>query len=342
MGTASDGDRRAFIGLDIGGHTIKGIRLERDGRISARAALPTPASSGAKAVLAAVTGVLTKLRALGEVSATGAGSPGGVDSQGRVAGEAANIAGWGGVDLRAAISKAAGSPAFVRNDGNLAAYAEWAARGLASERSGGYEALLFVGLGAGVGGGFVEGGRILGGVDDRALEIGHAIVYPEGRACACGRAGCAEAYASGPSIGRIAVKMAGLYDTPLSRLARAGTPIGAREVYAAHAKGDELAAAVHAVAAEALSRAVGQALAFLAPDTVVLGGGVLAGAPAFVADVARLAPLYAYAAAGAGVRFEAALLGTESGLLGAALYAAGSTLSRGELLELASSSAKAP
>jgi glucokinase len=322
----SDG---AFIGLDIGGQSIKGFRLESDGLVSERASMATPASSGAQAVLAVVNEVLAKLRHAGKIAAVGVGTPGGVESSGRIVGEAANIPGWPGVELGAAVSRSAEAPAYVRNDGNLAAYAEWAARGGASR------SFLFVGLGTGIGGGYVEDGRLLSGVNDKALEIGHVIVYPEGRKCACGRSGCVEAYASGPSIGRIAVELSARYDTDLAAAARSGARINAREVYGALAKGDELAKAVHAIAAEALSRVIGAALAFLAPDTVVLGGGVLAGATSLVSDVEAMAPRFVYAAASEGVRFERALLGPEAGLLGAALYGASEALSREELFELA-------
>jgi glucokinase len=261
-------------------------------------------------------------------AAAGVGTPGGVDSGGRVVGEAANIPGWPGTELGAAVARACGASAYVRNDGNLAAYAEWAARGGASR------ALLFVGLGTGIGGGYIEDGRILGGVDDKALEIGHAIVYPEGRRCACGRSGCVEAYASGPSIGRIAVELSSGYDTPLARLARSGAAVNAREVYDAFRAGDGLAEAAHRIAAEALSRVIGSAIALLAPDRVVLGGGVMAGAGRLLEDVAALAPLYVYPAASEGLRFEPALLGREAGLYGAALYGAAALLPRDELFAL--------
>jgi glucokinase len=320
----------AYLGLDIGGQSIRGFRLEGDGSISARSAKVTPAALGAEAVLGAIASVVAELRAVGPVAVVGVGTPGGVDPEGRIVGEAANIVGWRGVELAAAVSRAADAPARIRNDGNLAAYAEWAARGGASK------ALLFVGLGTGIGGGFVDGGRILSGVDDKALEIGHIIVHPNGRPCACGRSGCVEAYAAGPSMGRLAVELAPRYDTALSRDARSGASINAREVYAAFARGDELAKEVHAIAAEALSRAIGIALAILAPDTVVLGGGVLVGAKSLVSDVAALAPRYVYEAASEGLRFEGALLGPDAGLLGSALYGASAALSLEELFALSS------
>jgi len=127
----------AYIGLDIGGQSIKGFRLEADGSVSARGSRPTPASSGAAAVLDVVAEVLAGLGTAGAPAAVGVGTPGGIDAAGRIAGEAANIPGWMGTDLRAAVEAAADAPAFVRNDGNLAAYAEWAARG------GAARALLF-------------------------------------------------------------------------------------------------------------------------------------------------------------------------------------------------------
>jgi glucokinase len=321
----------AFVGLDIGGQSIKGFRLERDGSISARATRPTPASSGSKAVLAEIASLLAELRSSGAIVAVGAGTPGGVDLSGRIAGDAVNISGWRGTELGAAVARASGAPAYVRNDGNIAAYAEWAVRG------GSSRALLFVGLGTGIGGGYIEEGCILGGVDDKAVEIGHLIVYPGGRLCACGRPGCVEAYAAGPSIGRLATEMAPRFDSPLALAARKGPAgaINAREVYEALAAGDTLAVEVNAIAVEALSRAIGAALAFLAPDTVVLGGGVIKGAVRLVDEVAATAPQFVYAAASEGVRFERALLGPEAGLLGAALYGASRSLSKEGLFDLA-------
>jgi len=346
----------AFIGLDIGGQSVKGQRLEADGSVSRRARLATPVGSGAGAVLAVVRDVIAELDAGRgtRIAAVGAGTPGGVDSCGRIAGEVANIPGWLGTQLRDAIEEAAGAPAVVRNDGNMAAFGEWAARGGASR------ALLFVGLGTGIGGGFVEDGRILSGVDDRALEIGHIVVYPGGRTCACGRSGCVEAYSSGPSIARIAIDLAlgrdrGLVlgeteggagpgaweDSPLARAIRGGGAADAPAVYAAFARGDALARRVHALAADALARAVASACALLAPDRIVFGGGVLEGAEAIIADVAALVPRYVFDAAYRDCRFERALLGPRAGLYGAALFGASSILVREELLSLAVAAASA-
>ena len=52
----------------------------------------------------------------------------------------------------------------------------------------------------GVGGGIVLDGRLLDGADGNAGHVGHLIVEPDGRPCACGSRGCLEAEASGLAI----------------------------------------------------------------------------------------------------------------------------------------------
>lgn len=336
----------SYLGLDIGGTGIKGLRLDPDGRVGARASRPTPQGAGAQAVLDEVAAVLKELSGGSRIASVGAGTPGAVDTRGVVVAEAVNIPGWKGTDLRAACEAATGAPAVVRNDANLAAYAEWSVRqiGVARQTGAGSSSpslpasrnLLFVGLGTGIGGGYVEDGHILGGTDDRAVELGHVVIRPKGRPCPCGRLGCVEAYAAGPAIASLARDLSPGYDSGLARLVSSGTaPITAREVYEAFALGDSLALAVHAEVAETLAHAIGLALALLAPDTVVLGGGVLAGAGALVGDVARRVPEYVYGAAVRDCRFEAALLGPEAGLLGACLNGASLVLDRPGLLGLA-------
>lgn len=339
-----------YAGLDIGGQSIKGIVVDESGRVREERSMPTPASEGARAVLAAIGAVVEGLSGAGRLSSVGVGTPGGVDERGVIVGMAANISGWYGTGLGEAIASMAKAPCSVRNDGNIAAYAEWAAR------KGGSKCLLFLGLGTGIGGGYIEDGRIMGGRDDRAVEIGHVIVEPNGRTCACRVDGCAEAYASGPSIGRLAMALGRGEDARLGSLANAawtggaapafaGSPLAARalsgellnarEVYQAYAAGDPLAVAVDAIAAEALARAVSIGLAVLAPDTVVLGGGVIAGAPHLPARIAALAPSHVYADAWKHCSFEAARLSHRAGLLGAALYGASLVIPRADLLALA-------
>lgn len=339
---------KLYAGLDIGGQSIKGVVLDTRGRVRRELSRVTPSSEGATAVLAVIGAVVRELSLAGAIASVGVGTPGGIDREGVIVGIAANISGWYGTRLGEEIATMAKAPCSVRNDGNIAAFAEWAVRG------GRSRGLLFVGLGTGIGGGFIEDGRILGGRNDMALEIGHIVVEPWGRSCNCGVDGCSEAYASGPSIGRIATALGRGEEAMLGTLARAaapaqswlGSPLAARalsgelfnahEVYEAYAAGDPLALAVDAIASEALARAISTALAMLAPDTVVIGGGVLAGSPHLVDRIAGLVPRYVYEDAWKHCGFEKARFAHKAGLLGAALYGASLVVDRSELLGLAS------
>jgi glucokinase len=336
-----------YAGIDIGGQSLKGILLDQSGVRRIEAIRSTPTGKGRAAVLRSIADLVDELSSLGPLSSVGAGTPGGVDRSGVVVGMAANIAEWEGTGLGEAVAKMAKAPCVVRNDANLAAYAEWGAR------AGVSSALLFIGLGTGIGGGFVEDGRILGGCNDRAVEIGHCVVEPEGRPCACGVAGCAEAYASGPSIGRIAVDLAlgrdaglgslghedagrSLGGSALAARARAGERLNAHDVYAAYAGGDPLAELVDSIAAAALARAAATGLALLAPDTLVLGGGVIEGAPHLRASVQALLPTLVYQDGWKECRVELARFSQKAGLYGAALYGASLVESREAMTSLAS------
>ena len=345
---------RVFLGIDIGGQTIKGIAIGEDGIVKTKLALPTKATEGARAVVGVLGDVVDGLTAERRALSVGVGTPGAVDAHGRIASIAVNIPGWDGTDIKSFIEGKLGVPVSVRNDGNLAAYAEWSARGGRSSY------LLFVGLGTGIGGGYIEDGKILGGVDDRALEIGHVIVWPGGRLCACGKRGCAEAYASGPAVVKNAFELAKNHDSPLSRMIL-GLDAGGRQdrgdkfdknsdrlgisaekvtpetVYEAFSKGDELAVAVDSLVADTLAKACATAIAILAPDCVVLGGGLMRGAPNLVKEVAERVGGYVYADALKGLTFEGALCGQEAGLWGAALYGASAVLERVALFKLARS-----
>ena len=76
----------------------------------------------------------------------------------------------------------------------------------------------------GVGGGIVTDGRLLDGAFGNAGHIGHLVVVPGGRPCACGSAGCLEAEASGLSIEAITGGRAS--DAPLGMRMRTGRLVG--------------------------------------------------------------------------------------------------------------------
>ena len=133
-------------------------------------------------------GLLTQVP--GRLVAIGVSFGGPVDAARGLVRLSHHVPGWEEIPLAEQLRAEFGAPAAVDNDANVAALGEWrfgAGQGAAS--------LLYVTISTGIGGGWVLGGRIWGGADGMAGEIGHMIVRPGGAACACGRRGCTEAEA---------------------------------------------------------------------------------------------------------------------------------------------------
>jgi glucokinase len=181
------------LALDVGGTKLAAAVVDADGRVVARATCPTPRAPDGELVLAALLGVAREVRTGKEV-AIGIGS-GGPMTASREQVSPLNIPGWRDFPLRRRLADELGLGVHLDNDAKALALAEgWqgAARGVTS--------FLAMVVSTGVGGGIVLGGRLLDGATGNAGHIGHVIVEPAGRLCACGSHGCLEAEASGSAI----------------------------------------------------------------------------------------------------------------------------------------------
>ena len=220
-------------------------------------------------------GLLTQVP--GRLVAVGVSFGGPVDAARGLVRLSHHVPGWEENPLADRLRAELGAPAAVDNDANVAALGEWrfgAGQGAAS--------LLYVTISTGIGGGWVLGGRIWGGADGMAGEIGHMIVRPGGTPCACGRRGCAEAEASGWAIAAKArtrltdegrtTKDEG--DRLLTLADGRAEAVTAQMVAQAAEAGDALAQAVLDEAARALGSALGAAISLMNPERIVLGGGV--------------------------------------------------------------------
>ena len=188
---------KKVIGIDLGGTSIYGGLIDEDGRILKRVSRDT-AQEGRKVVLERITEVIKELIEGENIEGIGLGSPGVIDvKEGRVLSIGGNIKDWAGTRVREELSKEfEGLPIFIENDANVAAICEeWlgAAKGL--------DSFIMLTLGTGLGGGiYSKGAGIWYGKNYQGAELGHAILYPNGRLCYCGQKGCAEQYVSGNAV----------------------------------------------------------------------------------------------------------------------------------------------
>ena len=250
------------IGVDVGGTTIKAALLDSEGLEYGRSERPTPRHLGPDAVVATTIDIIAELRArvpeAGRVGAVGLVVPGVVDPQQGIAVYAANI-GWRQLHLRQIVAEAVDLPVVLDHDVRAAGLAE-----LESGAGRGLQDVLYVALGTGVAAAVITRGEVVAGATDRAGELGHLPVFPDGEPCACGQRGCTETYASAAALSRRYTAASGISDVP------------AYDVVSRAAAGDALADAIFNDAITALGRALVHYVLLMDPELILIGGGMSA------------------------------------------------------------------
>jgi glucokinase len=297
------------IGLDVGGTNMSGGLAAADGVLRAKMRRATDRAGGARAGLAQIGEILAALldeaAAAGEaVECVGIGFGGPVDFERGVVLLSHHVRGWEDVPLRRYLEDRFRLPVVVDNDANAGTLGEWtfgAGRG--------FDDLLYVNVGTGIGGGLVSGGRLLRGASNLAGEIGHTIVVRGGPACTCGKRGCLEACASGDALARRGSEAL-------------GEPVTGRELFELAARGRADALHVLEAVVEDLAHGLGTAVSLLNPGAVIIGGGLSEAPEAlFLGPLRAALPRYCFAAAARALRIEAAELRYDAGVIGAVALA---------------------
>lgn len=251
-----------------------------------------------------------------DACAVGVGCGGPLDPATGVIYAPPNLPGWDEVPLADRLSAALGLPAYVDNDANAAALAEYT-----YGAGAGADPLVYFTVSTGVGGGIVIGGQVYHGASGNAGELGHCIVRAGGRRCGCGGRGCLEAYCSGSSIAARAREAIASGEGRGSALAMLGRAPRAEDVAALSMEGDPLAVALWNETIALLAAGVVNAIHSFEPRRIVLGGGVTRAGDALFGPLRHAVRELAMARLADGVEVVPALLGARVGLLGAAAVA---------------------
>jgi glucokinase len=284
------------LAVDIGGTKLAAAVVSDRGDVIRRAQVATPTTG----VWPALAQLCDEVLAGTSVDRVGVGCGGPMQWPSGVV-QPLNIPEWReGFGLRDALAERFG-PTRVHNDAICVAIAEhWVGAGR------GVTHLLGMVVSTGVGGGLILGGHLVDGASGNAGHIGHIVVEPDGPECACGGRGCLEAVARGPAIARWA-----------------GTPTGADAADAARG-GDEVAVAAFARAGRAVGCAVASMAAACDLELALVAGSVSRAGDLLFGPARAALALHARLDFLSGFRLEAAGLGTDAGLVGAAaLWSAG-------------------
>ena len=276
-------EKRCF-GVDIGGTTVKMGLFTVDGKVTDKWEIPTRKEENGKYILEDIAKAVKEriqrdTLTLEDIAGLGIGVPGPVKEDGTVL-KCANL-GWGVFNVADTVRELTGiENVKVGNDANVAALGEmWQGGGK------GYNNLVMVTLGTGVGGGVILGGKILTGSNGAGGEIGHIRVnYEEKDVCGCGKTGCLEQYASATGVVRLAKKALEKKEKKTTLVA---DDLSAKAVFDAAKAGDELAMDI----VEKFGFYLGMALAHISqvidPEVFVIGGGVARAGQIIIDEVSK-------------------------------------------------------
>jgi len=225
--------------------------------------------------------------------------------------------GWREVGFRALIESRTGEPheeVELYNDLNAIALGETRYGGAVGARD-----VLCVYMGTGIGSGLVLDGRLYSGATHLAGEIGHAkVVLEGGRLCGCGAHGCLEAYASGTNIAKRAHEELQSMHSLAIELAGSIDAVHAGHLDEAARRGDRYALGLWDEVSRHAGLALGAAVTLLNPSRLILGGGVLSGAPLLAEQLTARLRLAANAPSLVDFQIVGTTLGDHAGVLGAA------------------------
>jgi glucokinase len=315
---------RVWIGFDLGGTKMMAVVLDDASRVIATRRRKTKGEVGAKVGVARIMETIDEALAEAKVDRSrlagiGMGVPGMLNLNSGVLMLAPNL-GWRDVPLRRMLTRRYSVPVAISNDVDAGVYGEFR---FGSAR--GARCVVGVFPGTGIGGGCVYDGRLLRGKTGSCMEIGHVPLIPDGALCGCGRRGCLETVASRLAIAADLAQAVYRGEAPkLEKLA--GTDIAKirsgiiREAIVA---GDRVVERIVRHAAHQIGRVLIGTVHQLAPDVIVLGGGLVEEMPTlFVDEIADTLDKGVTGAFRGTFKVTAARLGDYATALGAAALTA--------------------
>lgn len=306
--------KKYAFGADIGGTTIKIGLFETMGELIEVWEIPTRTEENGKYILTDIVEAIEEKMKDKDISkldveGVGMGVPGPIGPDGCVL-KCVNL-GWGIFNVEQEMANLLGMKAKAVNDANVAALGEmWQGGGR------GYEDIVMVTLGTGVGGGIIIGGHILPGVNGAAGEIGHIPMKDnEEECCGCGKKGCLEQYASANGIVRMTRKY--LEENPdIASSLRNVENCTSREIFEEAGKGDKVALRMVDEVGVLLGRALAAISCVVNPEAFVIGGGMSKAGDILINAITKHYTEYAFHASRNTV-FKLAELSNSAGIYGA-------------------------
>lgn len=295
------------LGIDLGGTSAKIGLVTADATVLARNTVPIDRTAQPHAILDTIhsaSAVLLSAYDVPSPSVVGIGAPGPLDIARTRILRSVNFPAMRDVPVVQELSRRFSLPVVLENDANVAALGEQ------RTAEGAPDSLVLFTLGTGIGGGIVLGGEIYAGSAGGAGELGHMIVEPGGRQCACGQRGCLERYSSATAI----------VSAINASVAESSAKDGA-EAVALVQRGDPAATRAWREACRYLALACVNLQQTIDPAWIVLGGGLSAARDLLLNEVRAARDELIWSMTPARAELRVAERGNDAGMIGAALHA---------------------
>jgi glucokinase len=231
-----------YIGVDIGGTKCSCVLGDKEAKILKKIKFETLAKD--ETIAKIVVSIEELMQP--QVMAIGISCGGPLNSKQGIILSPPNLPGWDQVEIVKMIQEKFNKPTFLQNDADACAIAEW------KFGSGkGYDNLIFLTFGTGMGAGLILNGRLYTGNSNMAGEVGHIRLYDTGHT-GYGKSGSFEGYCSGAGIAQYGYGSA----KDLALLAR---------------EGDLKAIQIYEEVGKNLAKGLAVLIDILNPDVIVIG-----------------------------------------------------------------------
>jgi len=257
-----------YMGMDIGGTKCAVVISEKNSNaVKDKIRFETKTERGWQKVVGELISSAFEITqrngiALTDVISCGVSCGGPLDSDSGIIMRPPNLPDWDNVPLCDIFKERYGVPVFLQNDANACAVAEWK-----FGAGQGYNNMVFLTFGTGMGAGLILDGRLYSGTNDMAGEVGHIRVAEDGPV-GYGKKGSFEGFCSGGGIERLAKEM---YKKNTANTMLDESDFSAKAVAEAAKSGDAFALSVYDKCAEMLGRGLSVIIDIINPQAVVIG-----------------------------------------------------------------------
>lgn len=188
-----------FFGIDLGGTNISAGLVDENYKVllkkSCKTNVPRSETEICDDMATLFFDVLNECHVSpAEIPFVGIGAPGAVNKNSGIV-EFSNNLFFHNWNLQKMMEIRLNKKVFIENDANVAAFGEFIAGAARNSKSS-----ITITIGTGIGCGIILDGKVYGGINNNAAELGHMVIVPNGRVCSCGRFGCFEKYASANAL----------------------------------------------------------------------------------------------------------------------------------------------